>query len=76
MSGSAFALALGAAALHAAWNVLLARAGDARAATTVALGLSVVLFAPVAVLTWDVQAERGAVDRGLGSARARVFLSL
>jgi drug/metabolite transporter (DMT)-like permease len=55
VSGSAFALALGAAALHAAWNVLLARAGDVRAATTVALGLSVVLFAPVAVLTWDVQ---------------------
>lgn len=56
MSGSAFALALGAAAMHAAWNVLLARAGDVRAATTVALGLSVVLFAPVAIATWDVEA--------------------
>ncbi len=56
MSGSALALALGAAVLHAAWNVLLARADDVRAATTVALGLSVVLFAPVAVVTWDVEA--------------------
>jgi drug/metabolite transporter (DMT)-like permease len=27
-----------------------------RAATTVALGLSVVLFAPIAVLTWDMEA--------------------
>lgn len=56
MSGSALALALGAAALHAAWNVLLARARDVRAATSVALGLSVLLFAPVAVATWDVEA--------------------
>ncbi len=56
MSGSALALALGAAVLHAAWNVLLARADDVRAATTVALGLSVVLFAPVAAVTWDVEA--------------------
>ena len=55
MSAAAFALALGAAALHAGWNVLLARADDVRAATTVALGLSVVLFAPVAALTWDVE---------------------
>jgi hypothetical protein len=57
VAASAFALALGAAALHAAWNVLLARARDVRSATTVALGLSVVLFAPVAVATWEVEAE-------------------
>jgi drug/metabolite transporter (DMT)-like permease len=54
---SALALALGAAALHAAWNVLLARARDVRSATTVALVLSVVLAAPVAAATWDVEAE-------------------
>ena len=51
---SAFVLVLGAAGLHAAWNVLLARSADVAAATTVALGLSVVLFAPLAVATWDV----------------------
>jgi drug/metabolite transporter (DMT)-like permease len=52
----AFLLALGAAALHAGWNVLLARARDVRAATTVALVLSVVIFAPVAAATWRVEA--------------------
>ena len=42
----AFLLALGAAALHAGWNILVARAVDVRAATTVAISLSVILFAP------------------------------
>jgi drug/metabolite transporter (DMT)-like permease len=54
---NAFLLALAAAALHAGWNILVARAEDVRAATTVALCLSVVLFAPVAVVTWDVEAD-------------------
>lgn len=53
----AFLLALAAAALHAGWNILVARADDVRAATTVALCLSVVLFAPIAFLTWDVDAS-------------------
>ena len=51
---SAFLLALSAAVLHAGWNVLLARARDVAAATTVALVLSTLLFAPVAAATWDV----------------------
>ncbi len=54
MSTSAFALALGAAALHATWNALLARSRDVRAATTLALVVAVVLFAPVAAATWRV----------------------
>jgi drug/metabolite transporter (DMT)-like permease len=54
---SALGLVLGSAALHAVWNLLLARSSDVRAATTVTLGLSVVLFAPLAVLTWSVEAE-------------------
>jgi drug/metabolite transporter (DMT)-like permease len=45
---SAFALALGAAVLHATWNALLARSQDVRAATTVALVVGVLLFAPLA----------------------------
>ena len=53
---SAFLLASAAAVLHAAWNVILARARDVQAATTVALVLSTVLFAPVAAATWDVRA--------------------
>ena len=56
---SAFALALGAAVLHAAWNAFLARSRDVRAATVVVLTLSVVLFAPVAAATWQI--ERAAV---------------
>jgi drug/metabolite transporter (DMT)-like permease len=57
VSGSAFALALGAAVLHATWNALLARARDVRAATTVALVVAVVLFAPLAAARWQVDAD-------------------
>jgi drug/metabolite transporter (DMT)-like permease len=57
VSGTAFALALGAAALHATWNALLAGARDVRAATTVALGVAVLAFAPFAVATWQVDSE-------------------
>jgi drug/metabolite transporter (DMT)-like permease len=57
MSGAAFALALGAAALHATWNALLARSPDVRAATAVALAVAVVLFAPFAAATWEVERE-------------------
>ncbi len=41
MPVDAFLLALGAAALHAGWNILVARAEDVRAATTVALVVGV-----------------------------------
>lgn len=50
-------LALAAAFLHAGWNLLLARARDVQAATAVVLGISVVLFTPVAALTWEVEWE-------------------
>jgi drug/metabolite transporter (DMT)-like permease len=50
----ALALALAAAALHACWNVLLRGSADVEARTAVVLGLSVVLFAPVAAATWSV----------------------
>jgi drug/metabolite transporter (DMT)-like permease len=57
VSSAALMLALAAAFLHAGWNLLLARARDVQAATAVVLGLSVVLFAPVAAVTWDVEWE-------------------
>jgi drug/metabolite transporter (DMT)-like permease len=57
MSEVAFALALGAAALHATWNALLAGTRDVRAATTVALGVAVALFAPVAAASWSIERE-------------------
>ncbi|HEX8206619.1 MAG TPA: hypothetical protein VF587_11225 [Solirubrobacteraceae bacterium] len=49
----AFLLALAAAALHAGWNVLLAGARDARAATAGALAILAVVCLPVAAATWD-----------------------
>jgi drug/metabolite transporter (DMT)-like permease len=57
MPTSAFALALGAAFLHAFWNLLLARAPDVEAATAVALVAGVVVFAPVAVVAWDAESK-------------------
>lgn len=42
--------------MHATWTLLLARAPDSETATAAALGIAVVLFAPVAALAWDVDA--------------------
>ena len=55
MTAAAIGLALGAAVLHACWNLLLAGSRDTQATTVLVLGLSVVLAAPVAVVTWDVE---------------------
>jgi drug/metabolite transporter (DMT)-like permease len=52
---SAFALALGAAFLHASWNVLIAGARDSESATAVATLAGVVLLAPLALVTGGVQ---------------------
>ena len=57
MPASALALALAAAFIHALWNVLLARARDTVAATALAIVVGVVVFAPAAILTWDVEPE-------------------
>jgi drug/metabolite transporter (DMT)-like permease len=50
----ALALTLAAAALHAGWNVLIARAGDPEGAGAAAVLFAVAVFAPVAALTWQV----------------------
>jgi uncharacterized membrane protein len=50
VSGGALALALGAAFLHALWNVLLAGSRDSVAATGALLLFGVVLLAPAALL--------------------------
>ena len=57
MSAAAFALALGAAVLHALWNLLLAREDDPEPATAIAICASVVVFAPVAAVAWDVDSR-------------------
>lgn len=54
---AALFLALAAAFLHAFWNLLLARARDPEAATAVALLVALVAYAPVAALTWRVEAD-------------------
>lgn len=54
MPAGALALALGAAVLHAVWNLLLARADDTESVTAVALAASVALFALPAALTWEL----------------------
>ena len=54
MPPEALALALAAACLHAGWNVLLRGSEDVEARTAVVLGLSTLLFAPIAAATWSV----------------------
>jgi uncharacterized membrane protein len=54
MSGGALALALGAALLHASWNVLLAGSRDSVAATGALLVWGTVALAPAALLTGGV----------------------
>jgi len=53
----AFALALGAAVLHALWNVLLARTRDPQAATAAVFVMAVLIWAPVAAARWRVEAD-------------------
>ena len=55
LTAGAVALVLASAGLHAFWNWLVADARDSHAVGAVALLTAAVVFAPVAVLTWDVQ---------------------
>lgn len=57
MPADALVLVLAAAVLHAAWNLVIARAEDTQAATAVALLVGVVAVAPLAILRWDVRPE-------------------
>jgi drug/metabolite transporter (DMT)-like permease len=54
---SALLLALAAAVVHASWNILIAHAEDSYSASAVAIVTGVVLFAPVAALTWRVDSS-------------------
>jgi drug/metabolite transporter (DMT)-like permease len=49
---SALLLALAAAVVHAAWNLLLSDAEDIHSSSAVAVSAGVLVFAPVAALTW------------------------
>ena len=52
MPATALALALGAAFIHASWNLLVARSRDPGVATAVAAALSVTLPLPLVAATW------------------------
>jgi drug/metabolite transporter (DMT)-like permease len=56
LSAAALALALGAATLHAIWNLMVRGARDAEAATAVAVLTFAVVLLPLAAVTWDVGA--------------------
>jgi drug/metabolite transporter (DMT)-like permease len=76
---SAFLLALGAAFVHALWNLLIARARDPEAAGAVALVTAVVVLAPVAAFTWELEAEAWpylAATSVLGAAYRRAEVSV
>jgi drug/metabolite transporter (DMT)-like permease len=53
----ALLLALGAAGLHAAWNLLLAGSEDTRTAAAAQLLASVVIWAPLCLAVWRVEPE-------------------
>jgi drug/metabolite transporter (DMT)-like permease len=56
MPVSALLLALAAAVVHAAWNLLLSDADDVHSTSAVAVAVGVLVFAPVAALTWRLHA--------------------
>lgn len=57
MSPIALGLALLAAAAHSLWNLLIARTRETQVATAVALLTGVIVFAPVAMWSWQVSTE-------------------
>ncbi len=52
---AALLLALSAAVVHATWNLLLSGTEDTHSATAVAVAFGVVVFAPVAAITWRLE---------------------
>ena len=54
---TALALALAAAAVHAVWNLVVARSRDNQATTAVAIAVGVLVFLPFAVLRWRVEPQ-------------------
>ena len=55
MPVDALLLALAAAFVHAAWNLLLSGSEDTHSATAVALAAGAIVFVPVAALTWRLE---------------------
>jgi drug/metabolite transporter (DMT)-like permease len=51
------ALVLGAAFIHALWNLIVVAARDRTATTTIVILFGALVFAPIAIARWDVQPE-------------------
>ncbi len=54
---TALAIALGAAVVHAFWNLVVARSRDTQATTAVAIAVGVAVAAPFAILRWHVEPQ-------------------
>lgn len=52
-----FLLVLGAAFIHALWNLIVVQSRDRTATTTVVIVFGALVFVPLALLRWNVQAE-------------------
>jgi drug/metabolite transporter (DMT)-like permease len=57
MALTTLAIVLAAAAIHAFWNLVIARARDTQATTALALAIGVVVAIPFAIVRWDVRPE-------------------
>jgi drug/metabolite transporter (DMT)-like permease len=68
---SALLLALAAAVVHAAWNLLLSGERDTHSASAVALVVGALVFAPVAVVRWRL--ESAALPYVAGSSALEVL---
>jgi drug/metabolite transporter (DMT)-like permease len=66
LSAAALGLALAAAGLHAAWNLLLARERDTEATTAASLIVFVAALAPLAAATWRVEGSAAPYIVGSG----------
>jgi drug/metabolite transporter (DMT)-like permease len=73
MPVDALLLALAAAFVHAAWNLLLSGSEDTHGATAVALVTGAIVFAPVAVVTWRLE---GSAWPHIGASSALELLYL
>jgi drug/metabolite transporter (DMT)-like permease len=76
VSPAALALALASACVHAAWNLLIARTPDPRAATAAAAGISVLAMVPFALATWRVEPEAWPVAAASVAFQVAYFILL
>lgn len=72
---SALLLALAAAVVHAAWNLLLSGEKDVHSSSAVAVSAGVIVFAPVAALTWRLHSAAAPYIAASGALET-IYLAL